>query len=294
MSYHKRNTRPPLITGTLLLRLLALICIGASAVYWWEVQGKLTDSLLVRIAFMAVLVAAPPALTSFLIPWSPGGMLLQKTHARTWGFAVIVAISLFLLYYSFQMQYAWWYTQKIQDGDIAGQQALIGIVTFIIIPALLWPPLTGEELMERVRQAHLVKRYELQAHAEIAMLRATLIRAQEKALIGLANLTVQERAELAEVQRNIVSGMHQTQLELAASVNAISGAVLHIPGDDQEDIAEVLQYIRDTLTGSELADGETPVAMPQVKQVVPATGTTALVTQPHASPVRRMTPRGEP
>ena len=48
-----------------------------------------------------------------------------------------------------------------------------------------------------MRQAHLVKRYELQTQADIAILRATLLRAQEKALLGFANLTLDEREELA-------------------------------------------------------------------------------------------------
>src|SRR4029079_9744307 len=95
-------------TSKTLLAVLALIAMGGSAVYWWGVQSQLTDNKIVALAFTAILVLAPPSLVSFLIPWSPGGMLLQKVNARTWGYLAIVSCSLYLLYYSFQLQYSWW------------------------------------------------------------------------------------------------------------------------------------------------------------------------------------------
>ena len=55
--------------------------MGGSAVYWWGVQSTLIpDNRVVALAFTAILVLAPPSLVSFLIPWSPGGMLLQKVN----------------------------------------------------------------------------------------------------------------------------------------------------------------------------------------------------------------------
>jgi len=97
-------------------------------------------------------------LTSFLIPWSPGGMSLQKINARTWGYTVVISASLYLIYYSFEIQYSWWAAQpNVADMGLVMQQVIIGIIDFIIIPALLWTPVTSEELMEQVRQAHLVK-----------------------------------------------------------------------------------------------------------------------------------------
>jgi hypothetical protein len=72
-------------TSKTLLAILALISMGGSAAYWWGVQSQLTDNRIVAIAFTAILVLAPPSLVSFLIPWSPAGMLLQKINARTWG-----------------------------------------------------------------------------------------------------------------------------------------------------------------------------------------------------------------
>src|SRR5262245_3369660 len=84
--------------------LLALVGMGASAIHWWGIQSNLTDNRLIAIGYTAILVLAPPILTSFLIPWSPGGMLLQKVNARTWGYVVVFGCALYLLYYSFQIQ----------------------------------------------------------------------------------------------------------------------------------------------------------------------------------------------
>jgi len=245
-------------TSKTLLTLLALIAMGGSAVYWWGVQSQLTDNRVVAAAFTAILVLAPPSLVSFLIPWSPGGMLLQKVNARTWGYLVVVGCSLYLLYYSFQIQLSWWLAQPVvADSNLVYQQVLIGIIGFIIIPALLWTPVTSEELVEQVRQAHLVKRYELQTQADIAILRATLLRAQEKALVGFANLTVAERQELAAVMKGLLSGIDRTLHEMGQSVKTVSGAMVPFEAlEDNDDVQEILEYIGESLTRTTLAAGD--------------------------------------
>lgn len=247
----RRRVRGVGFTAKSLLALLAVVAMCGSAVYWWGVQSQLTDNVVVAIAFTAILVLAPPSLTSFLIPWSPGGMLLQKINAKTWGYAVIIGAALYLLYYSFEIQYSWWAAQPaVADTGLVLQQVLIGIIGFIIIPALLWTPVTNDELVEQVRQAHLVKRYELQTQADIAILRNTLLRAQEKALIGFANLTVQERAELAAVMQGLVTGINQTLTEMGQSVKMVSGATIPFESlDDNEDIQRHLEFVHQSLVG---------------------------------------------
>ena len=237
-----------------LLAILAIIAMIGSAVYWWGVQSQLTENQIVAVAFTAILVLAPPSLTSFLIPWSPGGMLLQKINARTWGYAVIIGAALYLLYYSFEIQYSWWASQPtVASTGLILQQVVIGIIGFILIPALLWTPVTSEELVEQVRQAHLVRRYELQTQADIAILRATLLRAQEKALVGFANLTVQERQELAEVMTGLVHGIDQTLRDIGSSVKTVSGATIPFSSlDDNDDIRDYLDYISTSLTENSL------------------------------------------
>jgi hypothetical protein len=247
-------------TAKSVLSLLAIVAMIGSAVYWWGVQSELTNNMTMALAFTAILVLAPPVLTSFLIPWSPGGMLLQKINAKTWGYAVIILAALYLLYYSFEIQYSWWATQQVVvDTGLVLQQVLIGIIGFIIIPALLWTPVTSEELVEQVRQAHLVKRYELQTQADIAILRETLMRAQEKALKGFANLTVAERVELAEAMRGLVLGIDNTLKDIGQSVKTVSGATVPFNSlEDNADIQEYLDYIHNSLTQNDLADNVLP------------------------------------
>jgi hypothetical protein len=260
MRNQRRRTPSFQFTSKTLLAILALIAMGGSAVYWWGVQSTLIpDNRVVAIAFTAILVLAPPSLVSFLIPWSPGGMLLQKVNAKTWGYVVVVGCSIYLLYYSFQIQYSWWAAQQIvYDSGLVYQQVLIGMIGFIIIPALLWTPVSSDELVEQVRQAHLVKRYELQTQADIAILRATLLRAQEKALVGFANLTVEEREELAAVMRSLVGGIDRTLREVGQTVKTVSGVAIPFDGmlDDNEDIRDVLEYISESLTRSNLTTRE--------------------------------------
>jgi hypothetical protein len=252
------------------LAIMAVIAMSGSAAYWWGVQSQLTSNKIVAMAFTAIMVLAPPSLVSFLIPWSPAGMLLQKINARTWGYTVITVAALFLLYYSYDIQYAWWLAQPVvaQSGYVL-PQVLVGIIGFVIIPALLWTPVTSDELVEQVRQAHLVKRYELQTQADIAILRNTLLRAQEKALIGFANLTVQEREELASVMRGLVRGIDGTMKEIASSVKSVSGATVPFSSlEDNEQIKGYLDYISEALTDTSLLpnsgrSGERVSAPPQ-------------------------------
>jgi hypothetical protein len=244
-------------TARTLLTILAFVAMAGAAAYWWGVQSQLTDNRIIAVAFTAILVLAPPSLVSFLIPWSPAGMLLQKVNARTWSFPVIIGCALYLLYYAFQLQWAWWAAQPVvAETNLVYQQVLIGMIGFIIIPALLWTPVSSDELVEQVRQAHLVKRYELQTQADIAILRATLLRAQEKALIGFANLTVQEREELAAVMQSLVSGIDRTLKEIGQTVKTVSGVALPFDSilDDNEDIRDILDYIGDTLQTGVLED----------------------------------------
>lgn len=255
------------------LAILAVVSMIGSAAYWWGVQSILTNNKVVAMAFTAIMVLAPPSLVSFLIPWSPAGMLLQKINARTWGYTVIMVCAMFLLWYSFQIQNAWWMTQQVvAESGYVLPQVLVGIIGFVIIPALLWTPVTSDELVEQVRQAHLVKRYELQTQADIAILRNTLLRAQEKALIGFANLTVQEREELASVMRGLVRGIDSTMKEIATSVKTVSNATIPFTSlEDNEQIKGYLDYIGEALTETSLLpnSGSNTSRMPAVAQNQP-------------------------
>jgi hypothetical protein len=220
-------------------------------------KSALTDNRIVAIAYTAILVLAPPSLVSFLIPWSPAGMLLQKVNLRTIGYSVVIGCALYLLYYSYHIQTSWWAAQPIvQDANLVNQQMLIGLIGFIIIPALLWTPVSSDELVEQVRQAHLVKRYELQTQADIAILRATLLRAQQLALKGFANLTIQERQELAGAMNGLMSSLDRTLKEVGDTVKTVSGVAMPFDDmlDDNADIRGVLDYISDSLVSTRFVE----------------------------------------
>jgi len=234
-------------TAKFLLRVLGISAMIGSAVYWYGVQTQLTSNSIIALAFTAILVLAPPSLTSFLIPGSPGGMLLQKINARTWGYGIIAACAMYLIYYSAEIQYSFWSAQAVtRDTGLVLQQVIIGIIGFIVIPALLWAPVSEDEMIEQIRQAHLVRRYELQVNGDIAILRATLLKAQEKALIGFANLSVGEREELASVMRGLVRGIDGTLKDFGTSVKAVSGVLPPFQSlEDNPDIQGYLDYIHD-------------------------------------------------
>ncbi len=271
-------------TAKSLLALVAFVSMVASAVYWWGVQRQLTDNTLIALAFTAILVLAPPALTTFVIPWSPGGMLLQKINARTWGYMVVISAALYLIYYSFEIQYSWWDAQpNVKETGLVMQQVIVGIIGFIVIPALLWAPVSSEELMEQVRQAHLVKRYELQTQADIAILRDTLLRAQELTVRGLSNLNYGEQQELGGILHGVVHGIEQTLQEIGSSVKAVSNATIPFTSlYDNADVRSHLDYVTKSLMTrsappEEIADDMTVMERAQVR-MAPLVG---------ASPVAR-------
>lgn len=282
------------LTSRTVLAVIAVVAMCCSAIYWWGVQSELTNNFAMAFAFTAILVLAPPVLVSFLIPWSPGGMLLQKINARTWGYIVVIVCALFLIYYSFEIQYTWWAAQPVvANTELILQQVLVGIIGFIIIPALLWTPVTSEELVEQVRQAHLVKRYELQAQADIAILRNTMLRAQEKALIGFANLTPAESEELAGVMRGLVTSIDRTLQDVGESVKKVSNAT--IPFDslsDNDDIRDYLDYIHSSLTNNTLTvdNGSSDVAneRPARNDLMPPQSASMLATEHNAAPRRQI------
>lgn len=269
-----------------IMLLLAVICLGAAGIYWWKIQSSLTIDMPVAIAFTAILTLAPPVLTSFCIPWSPGGMLLQKVNARTWGMLAVIGCAIYLGYYSYQIQWSYWAAQQVvADANLAIQQALIGIIGFIIIPALLWTPVSSEELEEKLKQAQLVKRYELQTQADIAILQATLLRAQQQALTGFANLAVEEREELAAVMRGLVGGIDETIQKMAGNLNRTAttvygpkaGRALFSAPAFADDMIDLLDYVADALVSSRTTSTAAPRIAP------PADGA---VIEGVAAPVR--------
>lgn len=218
-------------TARRMLVYMAFVSVVASGAYWWIVQSTLTGHTAVAIAFTAIMTLAPPLLTAFLVPSTPAGMLLQKINAQTWGFVIVIAASLYLIYYSFTMQVIWWSAQNgAASMNLVYHQAIIGVIATILVPALLSSVVTSEELIERLKQAHMVKRYEIQVNAQERILRAVSIRGQSMAMRGFANLTEGEREEFAAVISGLVCGIDSTLREINNGVNTVSGAEIRYAG----------------------------------------------------------------
>src|SRR5262245_18810168 len=206
------------------MRGLAAIALIAAGFFWFPVCWTLVEpttigEICIAISSGLFLVVAPPVLTSFLVPWSPAGMLLQKINARTWGQLVVVAASSYLIYYSYIILNAWWGARPaVAESGLTTYQTIIGIIAYALVPALLWAPVSSEELAEHLKQAQLVRRYEVQTAADIAILQTTLLRAQQQAAVGFANLAAAERKELSDVLRGLVGGIDQTIQEIAGNL----------------------------------------------------------------------------
>jgi hypothetical protein len=256
------------------LLLLALLLSSAAALYWWSVQSRLTAQPTVAAALTVLLVVGPPLLVSFTLPWTTVGRQLHRLTPAWPALTVVVAALAALVYYSAAVQASFWMTQPdVLRSGLVLQQTVVGIVGFLLIPALLWMPVSALDVDEQVRQARLVRRYELQTQAQLAQLRAALLRAQEKALIGFVNLTAAERDELSDALRGLVAGIDLTLQEYADSVSAVSDQLLPFAAlDDNRMVRDYLDYVADSLRRNALVPPGEPRRRPPADLRDPAGG----------------------
>lgn len=254
------------ITARFVLGVLTVVALVAAAIHWWEIQSSLTSNLVIAAAWTALLTFAPPATTAFLVPGSPGGMLLQRLNAQTWGQGTIVAVAIYLLYYSSTVEYSWWAAQPnggvlLDIFPMAFHQTVISLIGFIFIPAIMVAPVSSDELTEKIRQAYLVRRYELLVQADIEMLRGNTIRWNRLARIGLANLTPREKADFAGGLRWLVEGIDTTLEEINTSVKRVSGEGLWFsPISRTPDLVAYLEEAERGLYGGDY-HGENPAEL---------------------------------
>lgn len=259
-----------LFTGLNALRLIGLVGLIAAAIFWWPVQNELSTNRTVALAYTIGLVLAPPALWSFLFPWSPGGMLLFRIQQRTIGQVVVALAALYFSYYSYQLQTSWWTAQEVtRDSNMVTQQVIIGLLLYIVIPGLVWTPVDPDEFEKQVKQEQLVKRYDMQTKADIAIMDATFLRAQQRAAIGFANLLPAEREELAAVMKGLVTGMDTTLQRIAGNFNETAEAIYGQHGKDMfsappfaDTFADMLNFVGDSILT--MGEVERPAEAPRV------------------------------
>jgi hypothetical protein len=248
---HGRAPRRPMVTGRQALLMVALGALAGAASFWWQIERTLAPSTGVAAAYTIIMTLAPPTLLSTLLPWSPAGQLLARLRARTWGTLVVTLSALILGWSSVERQAAWWALQPVVAASgLTTLQVLIGLLGFVLIPALVWAPTSDDELIQTIRQAQLVARYAAQTQADLALLRATLLRAQVLASRGAAAWTSDERAELAQILRGLVGGIATSLDQLTTSVASVTGVRIPPPAlDALPAVQAALEHGAAALTG---------------------------------------------
>lgn len=252
-SRYSRQARRATV-GVNVLDAAALLCLAASATFWlnlyWSLLAPplLSVSALIAVSMGLVYALVLPVLWSMLIPSTPAGMLLQSTKTRTWGFIFVVAASVYLTFHAWTVLSAWWSVQP--NVQLTGQDlwmAIACLIAFIGIPALAWVQATPEQWVAQIRQAHLVRRLKIQHAADIAILKTTLLRAQQKAAVGVANLMSAERQELVDTLRALFEGQNETLRAIAGTFRDVADVELSFRVSDEDELAQGFNVVADEL-----------------------------------------------
>lgn len=239
--------------GRTVLDTLAGVFLLCSVGFWgalhWQVFAVSfanIPQLIVAVVMTLVYSLATPLLLSMLVPTTPGGQLLQKTQWRTVGFPVIVASAALLGYHAFNLMLLWFSAQPaIAEAGQARAYALCAAIGFVVIPALCWVQVTPERWIREVEQAHHVKKLELEQRGEIAIIRARLLWAEQKAAVSYAKLLPAEQQEVRDTLRGLLMGIADTQRSIARTMGIQGDIERSIMGDAE--IADSLDYVSQQL-----------------------------------------------
>lgn len=241
------------------LDIIAMIFIGCAFAFWFAAFWQMiAPPSILSLGTVSVLVLtlvyslAAPLLLSMLVPTTPAGQLLQKTQWRTIGFPVIVMAALFLCWQGFTLIGAWLAAQGGIDPttgkpalQTTGQVLPMAIslaIAFILIPALAWIQVSPEMWMQQIQQAHMVKKLELQQRGELAIIKASMVRATSLAEIGWANLLPLEQEEAIGTMRGLLMASSDTMRSIVKTLGLSSDLERSIMRDDE--IADHLDYVK--------------------------------------------------
>ncbi len=273
------------------LDVIACVFLGCGFAFWgvafWQLLSppQLASLLSIQAAVLALAFSlAAPLLLSMLVPTTPAGQLLQKTQWATIGFYVILGSALFLVVQAEQLIETWLYGQPgVRELGSWRALAFVLVIAFVVIPALAWVQLTPERWVQSVQQAHAVKKLEMQQRGELAIIKASLVRAETLAAIGWANLLPLEQEEAIGSLRGLLMASSDTMRSVVRTLGLSADLERSIMGDDE--IAGELEYVKSAIDVIPTAD------RPAIPRIVPADGTTtALAPQPDATPAAP--PRG--
>jgi heme/copper-type cytochrome/quinol oxidase subunit 4/uncharacterized membrane-anchored protein YhcB (DUF1043 family) len=217
--------------------------------FWWDIQSALTNSVLLAAMMTIGCVLIPPILLSFLFPSNPAGALVARLNAKLPGNILVVAASLWFLYYGYTMQHAYWQAQPAGAQGYAWEQALLGMVLGVVVPTLAWGMVGVSDLAEELRQIQLVRKYKLEADAQIAYIRAQIYRAQEIAAKSIVERTAAERAELAAIVPQLFRDMEETRQQMGQHFHEIAETNSTFTLRPNSEIQYVLDYYQGVVRG---------------------------------------------
>lgn len=271
------------------LDVIALIFLACSFVFWsvafYQLLAppQLLHLLTLQAGVLALVYAlAAPLLLSALVPTTPAGQLLQKTQWRTFGFAAVVASAVFLFYQGEWMIESWLISQPAIAA--AGMQRSLAIslsIAFVLIPALAWTQLTPERWLAQIQQAHAVKKLEMQQSGEIAIIKARLLWAEQKAALSYANLLPAEQAEIRDTLQGLLMGIADTQRGIARTLGISAEIERAYPTLDDSTIADTMEHIAAKLEvpAHELQRSMMEAKQETIEQAEPAPAQPALMPE---------------
>src|SRR6185295_1511846 len=103
---------------------------------------------------------------------------------------------------------SWFAAQPAVAGaQLDAAYTLAALIGFVVIPALAWIQVSPERWLAEIQQAHLVKKLELEQSGELAIIKARLLWAEQKAAIGYAKLLPTEQQEVRDTLRGLLMGI---------------------------------------------------------------------------------------
>jgi hypothetical protein len=281
---HYQSFRRHTVARTV-LDMLAMLFLGASLAFWgvlhWTVlftPAPYLPQAIVSGVMTIVYALALPLLLSMLVPTTPAGQLLQKTQLRTVGFPVIIASAAFLGWHARNLMLLWFEAQPaIADAGQGGAYTIAALIGFVVIPALAWVQVSPERWVQQIQQAHQVKKLELQQRGELAIIKASLIRAETLAARGWANLLPAEQEEAYQSLRGLLMASSDSMRAVVKTLGLSADLERSIMSD--EDIAAELDYVRERID-----------VVPDIPHRDERTSTIAIADSPHVVPTPQSAP----
>lgn len=250
LSGHLQTARRATV-GKNALDALALLFLLASGAFWfvlhWSalvVPGAGLPQMVVAVVMTAIYALALPLLLSMLAPSTPAGMLLQKTQWRTWGFLLVIGSAMFLGFHARNLMLLWFSAQPvIEEAEQEAAYTIAAMIGFVVIPALAWVQATPEQWLSAIQQAHKVRKLEMEQEGEIAIIKARLLWAEERAAVSYASLLPAEQEEVRATLGGLLKGIADLQRDIANTVGARATVERSLGSLGDAEIDDIMSHI---------------------------------------------------